>query len=881
MKTLRYIAALAALLLCVPSHAGVQNPLSYTGTLTPTHCLNVASATGIAADSGGACSNANPHNFQGNVSSYSILASDIGRTIIRSNGGANMQDVMLAAGSTGLVAGSKITIQNDDPTGVDYVFATIDEYPNGRQWGYNGGLNVITGIEGGPPLGGGCAVCDSMAPIGPGYHATWQFDGVTTTYPNGTVGGVQGAAPSWSIGVQTWRLVDYGPNAVTSYGAPIALATTGNLPATGGFNFPFLNASNAAITSLLNSVNPDWPLYRLVNVEAVMAPLNIQFGLGSTGLFRQYGTPVSPSLAYADSRTGNACYPRDTLPFTCFTTGVPRLVAGAGLVKERAATNVVPNSDNTGAATGALGSGGSLPTSWSLNAAADANLVVTVLTNDTYQGANRIRLGFVRSGSSVANNNECVRTPLNLTAPSLSRGGMTYSMIVQVEAGATGIAASNMTEIGIAETGTNAGTTVIFSANGTNLTGLGGPPVGAFATSKVRVWRAVITGDAVTPFVCVNFATSTGNFNYVLTIMASQFEDSSSVADYTTWTVGSRSAESPVLDVPTIAGNFDLFVQTATPFTGQGYFYLNQSAGAITPALANEPFAVLKDVVAFPTGLDFTKQSQIANLLEPMGTPETASSNWVNVPDNTVGGNVNLWGHVWSPHNHIGSTWAANYAQNKGGSQVFREELRDGDTWAADAGSCWSCERSLIQDNLFLTAGTTYWASWTQIWECEPYGVGQDGMGIGSYWLLIDALHSNDGTPVPFQTNLEPGGFLSVTVTNSKYPNTKYAYISPTPWTNSCGVPHWRVAQWQTGSSGFLNEWMDGTQIVAFNDGGLGNNTDTPYFEFEIYRSNFSHGGGGGGQYPGPAKTWAEDVGNFTLGTASLASTINTPPTVN
>ena len=147
--------------------------------------------------------------------------------------------------------------------------------------------------------------------------------------------------------------------------------------------------------------------------------------------------------------------------------------------------------------------------------------------------------------------------------------------------------------------------------------------------------------------------------------------------------------------------------------------------------------------------------------------------------------------------------------------------------------------------------------------------MGSDGRASGSYWLVIESIHSNpklSGGVVPIQTELLPGDHLAIDVRGQNRSSQNYVYIAPRPLV--CGVWHDVVREFDIDpGGGFLHEWLDGAEIVNFT-GKLGNPNDTPYVAIEIYRAD----------YYGVANTYAERIANFKLGTSSLAGRIGNPP---
>lgn len=245
----------------------------------------------------------------------------------------------------------------------------------------------------------------------------------------------------------------------------------------------------------------------------------------------------------------------------------------------------------------------------------------------------------------------------------------------------------------------------------------------------------------------------------------------------------------------------------------------------------------------------------------PLQTPRHA---WKDVPDATVLRNPSFWGEPWEPHEDTASPWAIRRATGKDGSDILRLELRNGDHWASDTSrGQWDIERSLLQSVRTLSNDTAYRQAYRFLFECGA-AVGSDDFARGSYWLLLENIHSANrpGYVVPIQTELLPGGFFAINIRAMGGPSQHYAYIAPEPLV--CGVWHRVVRQFDLDpKGGFVNEWLDGAQIVQFK-GPIGNPDDRAYPVFELYRAN----------YYGNANTYAEDITGYRLGTASLENLI-------
>jgi hypothetical protein len=209
-----------------------------------------------------------------------------------------------------------------------------------------------------------------------------------------------------------------------------------------------------------------------------------------------------------------------------------------------------------------------------------------------------------------------------------------------------------------------------------------------------------------------------------------------------------------------------------------------------------------------------------------------------------------------------------SHAKSRGGGDIVRIELRQGDQWAADlARGAWPVERSLLQANTTLTNNTTYWEGYSFMFECGAT-VGTDAFASGSYWLLIEDIHSanSPGFVVPIQTELLPGGYLALNVRAKGGNDENFVYIAPQPL--ACGGWHDVVREFNLNPSrGFVKEWLDGTKIVSFI-GGIGNAGDAAYPVFELYRAH----------YYGTANTYAENIANFTIGMPSLKRRVANPP---
>ncbi len=226
-----------------------------------------------------------------------------------------------------------------------------------------------------------------------------------------------------------------------------------------------------------------------------------------------------------------------------------------------------------------------------------------------------------------------------------------------------------------------------------------------------------------------------------------------------------------------------------------------------------------------------------------------------------------LWGAPWRACNG-GAGWALN-TRSAGGGDILRLELRQGDHWWNErAQGRWEIERTMAQGRTVLSNGKTYWEAWSFKWECGA-PVGSDVFARGSYWLLIEDIHSSIHTPgavVPIQTELLPGGYLALNLRTQNGYSQNYVYISPRPLV--CGVWHDVVRRFDIDpAAGAFDEWLDGVRIANFN-GPLGNAGDAPYAQFQLYRAD----------YYGSAATHAEQIANYTLGTASSAARIAAPP---
>ncbi len=250
--------------------------------------------------------------------------------------------------------------------------------------------------------------------------------------------------------------------------------------------------------------------------------------------------------------------------------------------------------------------------------------------------------------------------------------------------------------------------------------------------------------------------------------------------------------------------------------------------------------------------------------------PAAAPEAWTSHPQSGCCSCIplQLWGTSWNSCN-AGAPWSLATASNPALSDVLRLELRQGDRWPNDLKrGQWYFERALAEGTALLSNGTTYWEAYAFLWECAPR-VGSDGRASGSYWLVIENIHSNPKIAngvVPIETELLPGGYLAINARLQNGNHQNYIYIAPQPL--RCGVWHDVVRQFDIDpAGGFLNEWLDGAQIVNFT-GKLGDPGDTPYPVFELYRAD----------YYGTANTYAERIAQFEIGQASLAGRIAHPP---
>lgn len=226
-----------------------------------------------------------------------------------------------------------------------------------------------------------------------------------------------------------------------------------------------------------------------------------------------------------------------------------------------------------------------------------------------------------------------------------------------------------------------------------------------------------------------------------------------------------------------------------------------------------------------------------------------------------------LWNADWDGCNG-GAPYALNIAHDNERGDVLRVELHSGDHWWDDSDhGVWSVERSLVEGTK-MSNGNAYWEAYSFLWECGATP-GSDGKSSGSYWLVIEDIHSDPKIPhgvVPIQSELLPGGYFAINARTQNGNAQNYIYIAPTPL--ACGVWHDVVRQFDIDpSGGFLREWLDGTKIVDFT-GKLGNPADTPYLSFQIYRAN----------YFGAANSYAQRIADVQFGTASLAGRIGSPP---
>lgn len=743
--------------------------------------------------------------------SYQYSSSDYGCLVMRSNGGGAMYDVMPQANAGGgLGAGSVIAIRNDDGEAYLSVSAAAIGAPT-----------VTTAIEGQVPER---SDGNSLAFLEPGKPVVYLYD-------------TQPTVPVWRDALRSlWTLQN----------ADIAgiQAATGFNPTSGP---PSLSASGPTL---------DYPAPRLAALEAVTGPLAVDF---ETALYRIWGTSVAGSGTSWSwpGRASAANYPRDTVPFTNFTSGTQRLISGVGQVIERAATNILANPGMTGAAAGTVGSGGALPTGWSFVGTTDPNITISVgLANypDGTYNTNRVRFTITRSGSSVNNSTVGIRFAAapGVQVPALNFGGVNFTAIAQVVSSSGVFQTAGMY---LKEYASN-GTTVVGATLGDSLA------AASYGSSKVRVWRGIPQNNYADCQLYIVLSNPLSNFSVTIDIMANQLEDSADILDYTSYTSGSRVAETISLTVPTTGGmaSSDIFHQRALG----GIWQRGNAAGAVTVAAANlgAGYAVLERSRAYPAGaLDWTRSWQAAATLEPAGTPETNSGGWTECQSGSIVsiGSANGTITWWQTENADtgSSSWACDTCVTKSVSGIVRLELRKGDHWSGDTGGNATLERTAL---LAYVPGTSssltlpmYQDNWVGFsFYIEP-GSPLTGFSNNADWLRFSDLVSGAGNTDPLRIELtpvaQPGGdgehlavqvaSTNLTVQGVANPSTYYPFTSPTAVER--GIWHdlvYRVHLDETRTgSGALDLYLDGTLVYSYR-GPLGYNSDPPSIKHQIVRPN-------------------------------------------
>lgn len=271
---------------------------------------------------------------------------------------------------------------------------------------------------------------------------------------------------------------------------------------------------------------------------------------------------IGPDITF--TRTGTATYFDATGTLTTATADVarfdhdPSTGASRGLLIEETRINSIRNSQAGGSTNGVIGSGGVMPTNWSISA--NANGVTSEIIGTGTEGG----LAYIDikvSGTPTASGTVFINQEPNAQIVAANGQTWTASIYVKLASGAHSNVSTQLT----LRASTAAGVQVVGQGATTTFT----PTSSALNTQRIVVIPAAFndaTVERVTEFVRVNY-TNGNAFDLTLRIAAPQLEQGSFATSYipTTSAAVSRGADvavvTPISSFVTQTGDESLFAE--------------------------------------------------------------------------------------------------------------------------------------------------------------------------------------------------------------------------------------------------------------------------------------------------------------------------------
>lgn len=267
----------------------------------------------------------------------------------------------------------------------------------------------------------------------------------------------------------------------------------------------------------------------------------------------------------------------------------------------------------------------------------------------------------------------------------------------------------------------------------------------------------------------------------------------------TLWGKGSSNSTITVYDGPTKLGTTTTDASGAWSFT--------------TPKLADSTHS-LSATATDAAGTSPSSAAMSIKVVPSVTQLVSGTDNWSNP---TI-----IDGQGWYNEN-AGKSWSLTSPD----SHTVRTEVRAGDYWA-DGGNS---SRSEILAANSVTNGQTFNASYSM--TVEP---GTSNVGSGLSWLSLTQMYGANGATFSIQLK----GEQMAVVVNLNEATEKQVYLDPNPIERGQAYNIQIQAHFAADSSGYLDIWRDGVQIVDYH-GVLGDPGADYNLKLGIYRGDPSN----------------------------------------
>jgi len=516
--------------------------------------------------------------------------------------------------------------------------------------------------------------------------------------------------------------------------------------------------------------------------------------------------------------------------------GAQNLDGSGRLLVQRAATNLIINPLFGGAKKGPYDQGGVFPTSWERSAPAVPWEIVSF-------DSSKIRIRFWRvKGGPGAGATFGMRSPYTVSvAP--SRGGLVGSCQVRIVSATENFGVSYLQVNNIT----------------TGVTGFGAQ---FLADNTLRSYSAYVGAQTAQSFYfSVQFSltgagANTDPFEIIFDLYYPQLEDGKSPMDYTAYVPSMRDAYQTTLALP--AGSPQA-VTLQSSNRGDWYKADVQSNSVWTVPIPDEGYLAVEKIYSMDdNGVTVARETEFSSTMFPPAFSQPYIATDV----------IDQSRLRWTVQGAIGLTY--NYLRGSNKKLLERFEVRQGDCgwWETDH----PVERSELSCQTSLAYGVEVWVSFGLL--IEPGDVNNTS------WVSLIQFHGN---PQPTDANYNAKlswspcftlDFRQDTLTIATRSESKVSasgtpievILYEDPNYQRGVVQYWvgRFVLMQTGSTGQLQLWKNGAEILnlvlpnAYND-GLG-----PYLKYGIYR----------GTVPPPL---AVQFANMEVSYQSLADRIANP----